>query len=354
MSHDVKKVLLVDDEPDFLEAAAAMLSTFAGSGWQISIAQNVGSALSMIQSSDMDMVVLDVHMPVVDGLQFLSVLNRRHPDLVTAVLTANVTEEHRALCLSQGAELYLQKPQSREQWEALFTSLNELVRFKPKHGFRGVLRRVSIQDVLQMECLSRHSAVLEISTREACGHIYIYEGQIVHAEVGQRIGEDAFNYLMGLTGGEFTQRPLSTPPRKTISASWEFLLMEAARKRDESAPEGFTETPLSATKLGGPAITHTAFFTRTNRPAPEETTRPEVSEFLIFSSQGDLLYQWQCNDVAGRVGFLEFISQKARQLGEGLPLGHFEAFEIRGTKSRVITQIENDHAVFVRTKLLPI
>jgi CheY-like chemotaxis protein len=291
-------------------------------------------------------------MPVVDGLQFVSLLQRKHPDLLTVVLTGHVTEEHRALCLNRGAELYLQKPQSAEEWGILFNSLNELVSFKPQQGFRGVLRRVGLQDVLQMECLSRNSVVLEISTKEARGHIYIFEGQIVHTEVGDRTGEDAFNYLMSLSGGDFKQSPYIEPSQRSITGSWEFLLMEAARHRDETAPE--EPSQLTGMPAAGDATAHTLFFKRATEPSPKPATRPEVAEFVILSSQGDLLYEWQCADVPGRISFLEFISKRARQLSQGLSLGNFEGFEIQGNRCRVVTQIENDHAVLVRTNLAPV
>ena len=76
-----------------------------------------------------------------------------------------------------------------------------------------------------------------------------------------------------------------------------------------------------------------------------------MAEFIIISSQGDVLYEWRCHDVNSRVNFLEFLSQKTRLLSQGLPIGHFERFEIFGSKSRIITQLENDHAVFVRTNV---
>ena len=352
MSQDVKKILLVDDQTEFLDAAFSILTVLATDRWEIHTATNVGVAMNLIAQHMIDLVVLDIHMPVVDGLQFLTLLNRKHPDVLTAVLTGSATEDHRALCLSRGAELYLQKPQSHGEWEILFESLNAIVRFKPEEGFRGVLRRVSLADVLQMECLSRHSVVLEISTREARGQIYIQDGQVIHAEVGERTGEEAFHFLATLSGGEFAQKPFVAPPERTISSSWEFLLMEAARQRDEIGDFTPADTATILTKVDGKG--HTSFFTRPPKPAPKPATQPEVTEFVIFSSQGDLLYQWQCRDIPGRVGFLEFVSQKARQLSQGLPLGSFEGFEIYGSKSRVITQMQGDHAVFVRTNLLPI
>jgi hypothetical protein len=42
--------------------------------------------------------------------------------------------------------------------------------------------------------------------------------------------------LLGLAGGEFDVQTFADPPNRSITGSWEFLLMEAARKRDETGP----------------------------------------------------------------------------------------------------------------------
>lgn len=378
MSAAEKKVLFVDDNIEFLECTHQIMSAIAGTQWLVFIAQNVGQAMNLIAEKNIDLVVLDVHMPVVDGMQFLSLLSRKHPNVLKAVLTADMSEVNRTMCLSRGAELFLAKPQAEAEWLHLFTTLNEIGRFQPQEGFRGVLRRVGLQDVLQMECLSRNSALLEITTKELRGLIYIFEGQIIHAEAGERSGTEAFNYLMGLTGGEFAQKPFVQPAQRTINDSWEFLLMEAARHRDEASgaiePQPAPSPKNGAAAAAGaahprqttpqPAATQpkrpmpatrfestTAFFARPPAANAVDTHRPEVAEFIILSSQGDLLYEWQSQDVNGRVNFLEFLSQKSRLLCQGLPMGHFERFEVFGTKSRILTQFENDHALFVRTNV---
>src|SRR5688572_18876969 len=251
MSANEKRVLFVDDNVEFLEMTLQIMSGIAGSRWSVYIAQNVGQAMNLITEKHIDLVVVDIHMPVVDGMQFLSLLSRKHPNVVKAVLTADMSDVNRTQCLSRGAELFLAKPQGQSEWQKLFASLNEIGRFQPQEGFRGVLRRVGLQDVLQMECLSRNSALLEITTKELRGLIYIYEGQVVHAEAGERHGPEAFNYLMGLTGGEFAQKPFVTPERRTITDSWEFLLMEAARTRDEASGG----EPVPAEKLAFKAFT---------------------------------------------------------------------------------------------------
>lgn len=380
MSDAVQRVLFVDDNPQFLDMIREIMSRLAGSSWEIHVAQNVGQAMNIIAEKQIELVVLDVLMPVVDGMQFLGLLNRKHPNVLKAVLTGDASEMHRTICMSRGAELFLAKPQAESEWQIIFEGLNHLGRLQPQEGFRGVLRRVGLQDVLQMECLSRNSALLEITTKELRGLIYIFEGQIVHAEAGDRTGPEAFNFLMGLTGGEFAQKPYVNPAERTISDSWEFLLMEAARKRDETigeepagpqvipqfragpAPPGSSaqSQPSPAAPALPPQRRHvppppaepqTNFFTRPPAPDAVDTQRPDVAEFVVFSSQGDVIYEWQCPDANARINFLEFLSQKTRLLGQGLPMGHFERLEVFGSKSRIITQLENDHAVFVRSNV---
>ena len=347
----VKRLLFVDDNADFLAIVQTILGGIAGEKWEIYTAQNAGMALQTMQDNQIDLVVVDMHMPVVDGFQFLALLGRKHPNVPKAVMTSDVSEAHRAACLSRGAEAFLQKPALPQDWQTISATLNDLMKSQVEEGFRGVLRRVGLQDVLQMECLSRNSSVLEVKTRNAQGAIFIQSGQIIHAEVGDRNGEEAFNYLMALSGGEFNLRPFTQPRTHSISAQWEFLLMEAARKRDE---DGDVSEPVpSATDTPDPfASPRTQFIAKAAEPKPEEH-KPEVAEFVILSSQADVLYQWQCEDINGRINFLEFLSQRARQVAQGLPVGEFQRFEVYGSKSRAVAQIDTDHAFLVRTNLTP-
>src|SRR4051812_36801343 len=179
MSQKRQKILFLDDDANFLELLQNTMQSFAGDSWEIHTATNAGQALAIIQDKHIDLVVVDLEMPVVDGPQFLTLLNRKHPNLLKVVLSGTATEAQRAHCLSLGAELVLDKAQTQTSWQSVYSTLNDLTRLQPEEGFRGVLRRVSLQDILQMECLSRSSAVLEVATKELCGHIFISEGQII-------------------------------------------------------------------------------------------------------------------------------------------------------------------------------
>jgi len=383
-------VLFVDDDPGFLDAIQNLMRAYSDGQWEVLVAPDAAGALALIREQKIDLLVIDVHMPVMDGLQFLALLHRKYPQILKVALTGDATEPYRAACLSNGAELFLEKPASREGWQNLYSALNELIKLQPEEGFRGMLRRVGLQDVLQMECLARSSSVLEVSTAQAQGTIFVVDGQIIHAQAGDVTGEEAFNYLMSLGGGQFHLKPFVEPPARTISGSWEFLLMEAARKRDEAsdplttspfpsveqaAAETTAETLVAPTPsapaqhavespsvpaLGSESVAESEPVPAVDEgravraPQPVEVLRPKIDEMLICSTQGDVLYEWQCADVNARIRFLQFLSQKSWQLRQGLPTGHFERLEIEGMKHRIVTQLEPDRALFVRASRLPV
>lgn len=373
-----KRVLFVDDEPAFLETIAAVIESTQGELWEPYFAESAGKALSILQEQPMNLVVIDIEMPVIDGLQFLSLVHRKHPNLSKVVLTGYATEQHRAACLSGGAELFLEKPRTPQDLQSILATLHELARLQPEEGFRGVLRRVGLTDIIQMECLSRHSVVLYVSTQAGHGEIFIKAGSIIHAQAGKLTGEPAFNHVLGLKGGEFDLRPYVEPPAQTIEGQWEFLLMEAARQVDEQAEESAgnaaaaTTAPISSTAAAPAHEVSLADMPDLFKPpaaAPLEATansesaslpvaadadeRPtRVDEMLICSPQGDVIYEWQCPDAGGRINFLEFLSQKSRQFSPALGFGAFDRLEVLTPQAKVVAQLQADCGVFVRTSKL--
>ena len=329
-----RQVLFVDDEPDFLQMVKEIFALLSGGSWVIHCASTTDAALELLKRQKMDLAIVDVNMPLLDGVQFLKLLGRRHPDLKKVTLTALATEEKRSQCLAAGAELFIEKPHSQDGFKSVFAVLNEMIQWAPQQGFQGMLRRVGLPDVIQMECLGRNSSVLEINDRKMNGRIYIEDGRIIHAVTGGTTGEAAFQKLLALAAGAFQLQPFEPPPARTIEGQWEFLLMEAARVRDESASQTPDTTPEPARILETPA-------------AGGEPAR--LTETLICSGQGRPLYQWQCYDANGRVELLKKISQYAARLGRLLPLGKFDRLEIQLHDSRAVAQAGPDRMVFVQS-----
>ncbi len=227
------QVLFVDDSLAFLETFTELCGALADGSWDIQTAASADQALALLQRTNFNLVVLDVVMPMVDGIQVLGLIKRRHPGVKIAVLTGRATETNRAACLAGGAELFMEKPVSPEGCKVVFNLLKELVSWEGREGFSGALHQVGLQEVIQMECIGRRSLILEVRNEQMLGEIYIEVGAIIHASVGDLTGARAFNRLLSLTGGEFRLKPFEPPSQRTVQESWECLVMEAARCRDE-------------------------------------------------------------------------------------------------------------------------
>ncbi len=241
-------VVLVDDSLAFLETFGELCLEYSNHTWEVGFATSADRALALLNEKPADLAVIDIGMPMLDGLQLLGIISRRYPGLKLAVMTGNATEAKRADALANGAELFLEKPVTPEGMRSVFNMLNDLVSWTRREGFSGSMRQVGLPDVIQMECLGRNSSIVEIRNPEMRGQIYVENGAVTHAVVGTLTGDQAFFRLLSLRGGEFQVKPFKAPLQRTIEKRWELLLMEAARSVDEETvvmdkPAGVVESP---------------------------------------------------------------------------------------------------------------
>lgn len=328
----------MDDETAFLDTIRDLFTSWSKNSWIITTASSADQALEILKTGQFDLIVVDVNMPVLDGIQFLRILDRRFPDLKKAAITGHASDEKRSACLANGAELFIEKPRSAEGLKSIFVMLEELVTWKQQAGFQGMLRQVGLQDVIQMECLGRNSSILEINNRQLTGRIYIEDGRIVHAVAGELKGEPAFQKLLALAGGSFQLQHFEPPTERSIEGQWEFLLMEAARVRDETAGEK---------PAAGPDAPSEASAADLEPARASSAVSVRVAETLICGNQGRMLYQWHCTDANARAALLMEIGKQATRVGRMLSLGKFDRLEMQLPASRAVAQVKTNHMVFV-------
>ena len=172
------RVLLVDDEPALTNLLKMALHY---EGWEIEVARDGQEAIAKYRSFGPDLLVLDIMLPDIDGLQILRTIRESETYTPTLFLTARDSVMDRVTGLTAGADDYLTKP----------FSLEELVA-----RLRGLLRRSKAMAAPEDEVLKVGDLVLDGASR-----------------VVSRGGEE-----ISLTATEFElMRYLMRNPRRAIS-----------------------------------------------------------------------------------------------------------------------------------------
>jgi len=102
-----EKVLLVDDEEEFVETLAERMRN---RGMKVETSNSGVDALELIDQEAYDVVVLDLQMPGMDGIEALAKIKRRKPDIQVVLLTGHATVEKGVEAMKRGALEVLEKP----------------------------------------------------------------------------------------------------------------------------------------------------------------------------------------------------------------------------------------------------
>src|ERR1700704_628054 len=114
------RVLVVDDDPDVRDSLSRALRY---AGYQVITAVHGGEALDAVARSPVDLIVLDVLMPILDGLDACRRLRERGDATPVLVLTARDSVDDRVAGLDAGADDYLVKPFDVEELKARLRAL---------------------------------------------------------------------------------------------------------------------------------------------------------------------------------------------------------------------------------------
>ena len=101
------RLLVIEDERALADSLSRGL---AREGYAVDVAYNADQAFLLYGSNAYDLLILDLTLPDMDGLQVLDAVRSEHPDLLVLILTARTHLEDRVRGLDGGADDYLMKP----------------------------------------------------------------------------------------------------------------------------------------------------------------------------------------------------------------------------------------------------
>jgi CheY-like chemotaxis protein len=227
------KILVLDDDTDWLKLSSEIL-THLPSKPEIRTVTSGARALALMETEPFRLLICDLKMPRIDGLQVLAIVRRRFPELRTVVLSALEDEEFRSRAYALGVDLFWLKTEMQRNLQMYLDCLESLLGRETEGGFRGIQSK-SLMDIIQMECLSRSSTVLRLTRGALVAKLWIQDGELIDAEAEGARGEVAFRRILAWKSGTFENLPAEPNREHTITKSVNALLLESAQAMDETA-----------------------------------------------------------------------------------------------------------------------
>ncbi len=218
-------ILLVDDDRELLEDQGA---PFRSSGhFDLLTARDGAEALPLLESRSIDLLIIDLQMPLMDGFELLTYALPLQPDAHIVLLSEVATELPDLTTEASDTVELLLKPLEPG-------ALLECARAALARTTRGHFSGLSLSGFLQLLALERSSVAITVRQDGRRGTIEMLDGELVSAATGMFKGREGLLELLSWRDPELEIVGSASKRPREIDDSLEALLMEAAQIRDEA------------------------------------------------------------------------------------------------------------------------
>jgi DNA-binding response OmpR family regulator/predicted regulator of Ras-like GTPase activity (Roadblock/LC7/MglB family) len=266
------KVLIVEDEIELQRNLTSYLNSFHHE-FEVFTAGNAEKGSELLAAIKVDILLTDVRLPGMSGIDLVRHAIAHDPTIKIIVMTAFSSPSVRSNALHEGALRFIEKPLDLAELRATLLELSTC-----EKGWSGMVQGLDIFDFAQLMLLSRKSKALTVSTGDNRGTLVFSHGQLIHASTHQLEGQDAFFAISQWPDGVFedlTGEALHRLPAN-VTAPLEFLLMEAARRSDESSREQFEEASLEPPSPTNSSTSEPAQPAGLINPHPHQSKKEQI------------------------------------------------------------------------------
>jgi hypothetical protein len=209
-------------------------------------------------------------------------------------------------------------------------------------GFEGEVAGLGLTDIIQINARNGFSGSIRVQNGSQIGAIFFREGDIVHAELGAKAGEEAFYGIIAWQGGRFSVETNVFAALRTIQKSCEHLLLDAHRVLDERRAR--REVPVATPPPTEPP----------RKPSIETAVEiakgvPDVTNAVLLTRAGNRVGG---NGYEGEVlgGQTLFVGLFAGELGAAFDAGELRSASVEGTRSHLLLFAAKTHTLGVKAK----
>jgi len=185
------KLLLVEDEP---KLASFIQKGFAHEGYEIEVAYDGRVGQSLLRQNSYALVILDVNLPYLNGLELCRLSRQLHPQVPVLLLTALDSLDDKVLGFEAGADDYLVKP--FEFKELLLRTRVLTRRATEASAVRRVLRIADLELNLESKIVTRSGQRIELTTKEYAllEYLLLNRGKVIsRVDIAEKVWELNFD-----------------------------------------------------------------------------------------------------------------------------------------------------------------
>ncbi len=220
-----KQVLIVDDEQELLASIRAGLDQHPR--FRVLTAASGGEALGILDGGMLDLAVIDLNMPEMDGLQLLAALSESFPEVPSIVITGFGSPAMRQELRQAGALKVLDKPLDIETLEEEISRALE--------GGGGSRCRLPLEIFLQLAAMEHKTIHLKVFRQDGRqGSFFFREGMLIDAEQGGLTGDSAALAMLDWQDFTLGLKEYSPPfPEPRINSKLAYLLLRTPCRLDQ-------------------------------------------------------------------------------------------------------------------------
>ena len=191
----MKRVLVVDDEDDMLWMLQRNLNK-GMSEVEVLAASSGEEALAVLSDKEVNLVITDINMPGMNGLDLLIEVNNRYPNTGVIIMTAYPSNSFEREAMMGGSLRFVEKPFDIKDMRKIVADV-----LKTSDGFQGTLDGIDLIDIVQFNGLSKATSALKVTTADQEGMIFFKKGEVVMPCVTTQVVRKPFlKYLSSRVG----------------------------------------------------------------------------------------------------------------------------------------------------------
>ncbi|MBI5570202.1 MAG: PAS domain S-box protein [Desulfomonile tiedjei] len=229
------RILLIDDDEPIVRIFEKGLKIL---GHTPVPAYSGNQGLKLFEESEFDAVVCDLAMPGMNGWEVARAIHEmclergvpKPPFMLLTGWAGQLAEDE--ILAHPDVDRIVEKPVKVPRLLEILS--NEIKGASTDAAFSGRVDGIDLLEYMQLVMLTGKPVVVEVLLRNGLrGLVFVDKGRFLHATCGGLEGEDAIYSCLSFSGGSFSNLPWRDPERVSINKPGEFILIEAARRRDE-------------------------------------------------------------------------------------------------------------------------